>query len=72
MPNDSSTSSQKNESQRHRKSDKSNDSTKAYRGSPVPQPPDVSDPSGSSTETHIDHYDRDQDLFGFGAQFDGK
>ncbi|KAI1412723.1 hypothetical protein F5Y13DRAFT_189924 [Hypoxylon sp. FL1857] len=73
MPHDSSTAGQKAKSSRRRsKSDKTNDSTKTHRGSPVPQPPDVSDTSGSSTGTHIDHYNPDQDLLGFGAQFDTK
>ncbi|KAI0382561.1 hypothetical protein F5Y04DRAFT_279849 [Hypomontagnella monticulosa] len=48
------------------------DSMKTRRGSPVPQPPDVPDPSGSSSSTtHVDDYNPDQDLIGFGSQFDG-
>ncbi|KAI0106362.1 hypothetical protein F4776DRAFT_668465 [Hypoxylon sp. NC0597] len=69
MPHDSSTGGK---TKSHGKSGKSNDSTKTDRGSPVPQPPDVSNPSGGSAKTHVDDYNPDQDLLGFGSQFDGK
>ncbi|OTA65968.1 hypothetical protein K449DRAFT_431430 [Hypoxylon sp. EC38] len=67
MPHDSSTGDNTKSGD---KSDKSNDSTKTHRGSPVPQPPDVSDPSGGPV-SHVGDYNPDQDLLGFGSQFDG-
>ncbi|KAI1371946.1 hypothetical protein F4677DRAFT_449948 [Hypoxylon crocopeplum] len=70
MPHNSSTSGQKTKSKRRSKSGKDRDSTKTHRGSPVPHPPDESDPSRSSARTHNGHDNIDQDLLGFGAQFD--
>ncbi|KAI0121968.1 hypothetical protein F4814DRAFT_445920 [Daldinia grandis] len=49
-----------------------NDSTRTNRGSPVPDLPDVSEPNDAPTDTQNDHTNMDQDLLGFGAQFDDK
>ncbi|KAI1207806.1 uncharacterized protein F4807DRAFT_462250 [Annulohypoxylon truncatum] len=73
MPYDACSSGQKaNFCRRHDKSGSDNDSTKTRRGSPVPQPPDVSGHNDSSAGTHKDKDNMDLDLLGFGAQFDDK
>ncbi|KAI2471122.1 hypothetical protein F4781DRAFT_429698 [Annulohypoxylon bovei var. microspora] len=73
MPDNSYPKDQNTKSSRRRnRSSKDNDSTKTHRGSPVPQPPDVSSHTGGSATTHNDKYNLDVDLLGFGAQFDDK
>ncbi|KAI1659366.1 hypothetical protein F4813DRAFT_387478 [Daldinia decipiens] len=49
-----------------------NDSTRTDRGSPVPDLPDVSESNDSPSDTQSDSTNLDQDLLGFGAQFDDK
>lgn len=70
MPHNSSSKDSKAKSRRRNKPSKDNDSTKTHHGSPVPQPPDVSNYSGSSSGTHTNNHNTDQDLLGIGSQFD--
>ncbi|KAI2616884.1 hypothetical protein GGR54DRAFT_641477 [Hypoxylon sp. NC1633] len=70
MPHNSSNSGKKTKSKERTKSKKGSSSTKTHRGSPVPQPPNVPDPSDSSSGAHNDYYNPDLDLLGFGSQFD--
>lgn len=49
-----------------------NDSTRTNRGSPVPDLPDPSESNDAPADTQSDHTNLDQDLLGFGAQFDDK
>ncbi|OTB13839.1 hypothetical protein K445DRAFT_24334 [Daldinia sp. EC12] len=46
------------------------DSTRTERGSPAPDLPDASDSDDASANTQNDESNVDQDLLGFGAQFD--
>ncbi|OTB00809.1 hypothetical protein M426DRAFT_15164 [Hypoxylon sp. CI-4A] len=67
MPGNTSHTGQDTES--HDEPSTTNDSTKTERGSPVPDLPDASD---NSNESHGHNYNPDQDLIGFGSQFDTK
>ncbi|KAI1808642.1 hypothetical protein F4811DRAFT_500158 [Daldinia bambusicola] len=49
-----------------------NDSTRTERGSPVPDLPDISESNDAPTDTQGHQSSIDQDLLGFGAQFDDK
>ncbi|KAI1646936.1 hypothetical protein F4815DRAFT_447836 [Daldinia loculata] len=56
----------------HDESGMTNDSTRTNRGSPVPDLPDPSESNDAPADTQSDHTNLDQDLLGFGAQFDDK
>ncbi|KAI1469400.1 uncharacterized protein F4812DRAFT_457938 [Daldinia caldariorum] len=53
-------------------SEVTNDSTRTERGSPVPDLPDVPEPNDAPADTQGYQSNIDQDLLGFGAQFDDK
>ncbi|KAI0880458.1 uncharacterized protein GGS22DRAFT_193229 [Annulohypoxylon maeteangense] len=73
MPHEPSTAGHKSKSSRRRnRASKDNDSTKTHRGSPAPQPPDVSDHNDAASRVDSDKYNPDFYLLGFGAQFDDK
>ncbi|KAK6953350.1 hypothetical protein Daesc_005653 [Daldinia eschscholtzii] len=69
MPHNSSSTDQEATSS---KSEVTNDSTRTERGSPVPDIPDVSEYKETSADIHNHESNIDQDLLGFGAQFDDK
>ncbi|KAI1451333.1 hypothetical protein F4805DRAFT_463894 [Annulohypoxylon moriforme] len=72
MPQNSSSTSKKTKSSKRSYSGEDNVSTKTRRGSPAPQLPNTSNRGDNSARTYDDPYNLDQDLLGFGAQFDDK
>ncbi|KAI1086097.1 hypothetical protein F5B19DRAFT_498674 [Rostrohypoxylon terebratum] len=71
-PHSYSTTQEANSSRKRDEAAEDNDSTKTRRGSPTPPPSDDFDQGHSSVKDRKDKTDIDNDLLGFGAQFNDK